>query len=429
MAINQLQIPSSGNINNTVDQSQWTSLANLGNVYQKAQQDAANKAAFAQYQQTGDPKALIGSGDMNLAQLGVTAQNHMDLLKQQAIENKRADISQGFLRNQDTRATAAEARAASKDEEDTPTWRAQNLVAQGIDPNTPEGKSYIIGGKYVSPDATNQFEIKEVDNNGVKTLMRVRKQGPEGPIAGPDPISPGNPLVGPGKAMNHDQAQAASYTDRMAKSHEILNSLEGTNQGLGAATGVASEATRDMPYVDKARNLFLTADRQKLEQAQRDFANAILRKESGAAISQSEFANTRQQYFPQPGDTEEVIAQKQQNRLTAMRGMAREAGQSYQPPTTILPPEQRKAPSSADEALQFARTDIANRVPRDQVEARLKAQGVDPALIDKKPAAATPATVTAKPSLGDFMAKARLANPGASDGDLARYWKQKYGGS
>ena len=96
MAINQLQIPSSGNINNLVDQSQWSSLANLGNVYQKAQQDAANKAAFAAYQQTGDPKALIGSGDMNLAQLGVTAQNHMDLLKQQGIENKRADINTGI---------------------------------------------------------------------------------------------------------------------------------------------------------------------------------------------------------------------------------------------------------------------------------------------------------------------------------------------
>ena len=92
MAINQLQIPSS-NINNTVDQSQWQSLANLGNIYQKAQQDAANKAAFAAYQQTGDPKALLGSGDMNLAQLGISAQNHMDALKQQVLENKRANAN------------------------------------------------------------------------------------------------------------------------------------------------------------------------------------------------------------------------------------------------------------------------------------------------------------------------------------------------
>ena len=96
MAINQLQIPSSGNINNLVDQSQWQSLSNLGNVYQKAQQDAANQQAFAQFQQTGDPKALIGSGDMNLAKLGVEAQNHRDLLAQQVIENKRADINTGI---------------------------------------------------------------------------------------------------------------------------------------------------------------------------------------------------------------------------------------------------------------------------------------------------------------------------------------------
>ena len=39
-----------------------------------------------------------------------------------------------------------------------------------------------------------------------------------------------------------------------------------------------------------------------------------------------------------------------------------------------------------------------------------------------------PTAPTAKPSLGDFMKRARDANPGASDGDLARYWKDKYGG-
>ena len=98
MAINQLQIPSSGNINNLVDQSQWQSLSNLGNVYQKAQQDAANKQAFAAFQQTGDPKALIGSGDMNLARLGVEAQSHMDALKQQEIQNRRAEEELGFQR-------------------------------------------------------------------------------------------------------------------------------------------------------------------------------------------------------------------------------------------------------------------------------------------------------------------------------------------
>ena len=154
MAINQLQIPTSGNINNLVDQSQWTSLANLGNVYQKAQQDAANKAAFAQYQQTGDPKALIGSGDMNLAQLGISAKNHQDLLAQQAQENRRADINVGLNQAQGKRAEAAETRAADEfentpyPEDTTPTQRAALAPKYGIDPRSPEGKQYILAGTW-----------------------------------------------------------------------------------------------------------------------------------------------------------------------------------------------------------------------------------------------------------------------------------------
>src|SRR6478752_6779336 len=86
----QLQIPQMGAVSGGAD---FAPLAQLGTIYQKARQDEANKAAFATFQQTGDPRALIGSGDMNLAQLGISAQNHMDTLKQQAIENKRADAN------------------------------------------------------------------------------------------------------------------------------------------------------------------------------------------------------------------------------------------------------------------------------------------------------------------------------------------------
>jgi len=36
----------------------------------------------------------------------------------------------------------------------------------------------------------------------------------------------------------------------------------------------------------------------------------VLRKESGAAIAASEFDNAEKQYFPQPGDSDQVISQK-----------------------------------------------------------------------------------------------------------------------
>jgi hypothetical protein len=51
-----------------------------------------------------------------------------------------------------------------------------------------------------------------------------------------------------------------------------------------------------------------------------------LRKESGAAISPSEFANEAQKYFPQPGDTDSVIRQKQNARETAIKALEIQAG-------------------------------------------------------------------------------------------------------
>jgi hypothetical protein len=117
-----LQIPQMGAVSGGAD---FSPLANLGNLYQKYQQDQADKAALATFQQTGDPRALMASGNMSLAQLGINAQNHLDTLKQQAIENKRADINLGLNQAAGARAAAAERRTAA-DWEKTPDPFATN---------------------------------------------------------------------------------------------------------------------------------------------------------------------------------------------------------------------------------------------------------------------------------------------------------------
>jgi hypothetical protein len=75
MAIGSLQIPQS-NINNLVDQSTWAGLSNLGNVYQKGQEQARQQSALAQL--GNDPKAnaqiLVSSGVPSLMQLGLSYQ-------------------------------------------------------------------------------------------------------------------------------------------------------------------------------------------------------------------------------------------------------------------------------------------------------------------------------------------------------------------
>lgn len=69
---------------------------------------------------------------------------------------------------------------------------------------------------------------------------------------------------------------------------------------------------------------FKSENVKKQENAQRAFINAILRKESGAAIAPSEFENYAKEYFPQAGDTEEVLAQKSNNRSIAIRSLKAE---------------------------------------------------------------------------------------------------------
>lgn len=118
---------------------------------------------------------------------------------------------------------------------------------------------------------------------------------------------------------NNEQNLAAGFYDRMEAADAILGNPAFARAGM------------DRGNVYKSRipvfgNKYVTPEYQQFEQAQRDFINAVLRKESGAAISQSEFDNAAKQYFPQPDDSPQVIAQKARNRRTVIDAMKRSAG-------------------------------------------------------------------------------------------------------
>lgn len=53
-----------------------------------------------------------------------------------------------------------------------------------------------------------------------------------------------------------------------------------------------------------------SADRQAYEQAKREYVNSVLRPESGASISPSEFASAEKEYFPVQGDSQQAIYNK-----------------------------------------------------------------------------------------------------------------------
>lgn len=126
---------------------------------------------------------------------------------------------------------------------------------------------------------------------------------------------------GSGKPPTSSQFQAATYVNRMGQAEETFIGKNDFILGLGTAGLIA----------ERLKPEFMKSEDFKLyEQAERNFINATLRRESGAAIADSEFENARKQYLPQPGDTQAVLDEKARNRAIVRQGLSREAGNALE---------------------------------------------------------------------------------------------------
>lgn len=138
------------------------------------------------------------------------------------------------------------------------------------------------------------------------------------------PGGPADPEAARRASPTEWQGKSLMFGARAQQADKILGGLEQSGAfspaGINFKQGVESTPLIGQP-LGAAANMVLSPNSQRAEQAQRDFVNAVLRLESGAAISQSEFDNARKQYFPQPGDSAAVIAQKQANRAQAIKGL------------------------------------------------------------------------------------------------------------
>lgn len=119
-----------------------------------------------------------------------------------------------------------------------------------------------------------------------------------------------------------EQGKNAGFLKRALSAERELSALE--DEG----TSVWNKAASGLPL--GAGNFLVSKDAQKFNQAKRNFINAVLRRESGAVISEAEFENANQQYFPQPGDAPEVIEQKRKNREDAIAGFKLGSGPAAQ---------------------------------------------------------------------------------------------------
>jgi hypothetical protein len=139
-----------------------------------------------------------------------------------------------------------------------------------------------------------------------------------------------------GKPTEAEQ-KAAGFSQRMELSNQLITDLENKIAAKGQEPNImfptaTSQAIGSVPFVgDYARTKFTSTEQQQYRQAQENWVRANLRKESGAVIGAEEMNAEIRNYFPQPGEFPESIAQKQLARQVTQEAMKTAAGKSYRP--------------------------------------------------------------------------------------------------
>lgn len=178
-------------------------------------------------------------------------------------------------------------------------------------------------------EQATQSQFIPVD--GVGLYVGDKRTGVARPVTDPA----GKPVV-PFKSLTEGQAKANLFGTRMKEADRIINEL--ASNGV-LAPSLPQQITGGNGITGRAATAAAKPEQQQVDQAQRDFINAVLRRESGAAIAREEFDNARMQYFAQPGDSEQVLAQKARNRALAIEGMLAEVPEERR---TVPPPPANK---------------------------------------------------------------------------------------
>lgn len=218
------------------------------------------------------------------------------------------------------------------------------LVADFSNPQTATVGDTLVNVKTGQPIFKGEKPAIEYmkDDNGRIIGFDKTKLGPGQDVTPAGTGTQANPYAPPGKQPNNEQSNNANYANRMVESHSVISGLE---------SQAADPAQRALSAIPGVGNYAVSSDTQKVNQAKRDFMTAVLRRESGASISSGEFATADKQYFPQPGDSAEVMAQKRINRETTIKGVMAGAGQNYKPPAGFKPGETQAVPKQEPQAI------------------------------------------------------------------------------
>jgi hypothetical protein len=128
----------------------------------------------------------------------------------------------------------------------------------------------------------------------------------------------GAPIGAKDKPLTESQGNAAAFAMRAQNALDNLGKVDSISNG--------DYYKSKLPW--GSGNFMMSQAGQQAVNAEKQFIAGVLRKESGAAISNGEYQTYGDQFFPRPGDTPEQLAVKAQNRSVALEGLKVQAGPS-----------------------------------------------------------------------------------------------------
>lgn len=189
----------------------------------------------------------------------------------------------------------------------------------------------------LSPDIVAATNAAAADKAGAEKAATIRAETAPGAIAGQaDKAGAIAKAESDAKGGTEYQNKAAAGASRAMRANQVLNGLEATGQN---SPRLISWLTSEKSY----GSFVASKAEQQYFQAAREFIASVLRVESGAAVQETEFRRYYGTYFPIPGDSPSVIAQKAAARDAIIRELSVQGGpvtarmpgstNSYAPPS------------------------------------------------------------------------------------------------
>lgn len=244
-------------------------------------------------------------------------------MAQQYLDNQLRRASEGRAQNAESRAAATHTASMAQYDNMTPAARAQVAPSLGLNPGTPEHNTFIASGKY-SPGEAMSLNIVPEGGSLVATNKRTGKH---------ETVVTGSP-----KDLKDFQTKDAMWGERMTRSESNIDEIAGIDKVTGKPNAGAYNPARtanrfapDNPSLSNlyTANLFNSKNWQRYQQAAREGIAAILRKDTGAAVTQGEWDLYFPMYYPQPGDDPRVVLQKKQAREATSHALKASSGPAY----------------------------------------------------------------------------------------------------